>query len=94
MLRTARLILSELRLRPKTWPDLLTLFQSALNQSLSAHLGDVATITAFTGLALTPPISTFMHSQTSRPVTLETALLTRVVEIQKLEQRMTELHLL
>lgn len=91
VLRTARALLSELQLRPDQWPDLIPVFQSVLNQSPSPQRNNVAPITAFTGLPPTPPIATFMSSDTARPVTIAEVIQRRALDVHALQERMQAL---
>lgn len=62
LLRVFPAMVSELRLDHDDWPDLLPLVQSAIDNISSLQQAGESTITAMTGLAATPPISTFYHS--------------------------------
>lgn len=91
-LRVAHALLSELQLRPDQWPDLLTLFQSALNQSPSPQGNNLAPVPVFTDLDPKLPIATFISSDINRLVTLSNVQRTRVFNIAELQQRISEVH--
>lgn len=60
-LRITRSLILELQLGSDSWPDLIPLFSSVLNHTPSHHRAKTTPITAFTGLAATPPISTILY---------------------------------
>ena len=70
LLRVSRSVLSELQLSPDVWPDLLPVFQSVINNSLSPQRNYIAPITSFTGQQPSPPILTFLCSETATPITI------------------------
>lgn len=92
ILRVARAIFSEMLLPHDQWPDFIPLFQSVLNQSSFLQRNNIASLTAFTGLSPTRPISTFMSSQTSRSMSVNEITMERCVEIKKLQKTMAMLH--
>lgn len=69
----ARALLSELQLREDNWPQLVPLFESAINNTPSPLRNNIAPITSFTGRPRSPPISTFLRSYDSTPVKLTDA---------------------
>lgn len=79
LLHISRALLSELQMQPTSWPDLLPLFQNALNNSPSPASQNIAPITAFTGLKPSPPITTFMRTDTGKPMTVDAALCERLL---------------
>lgn len=92
MLRVLRSVLSELQMHLSEWPDLLPLVQSALSNATSAQRNMVASITAFTRLNPSPPISTFFRTETSSSVTTTDAQRERILNIEELEKGVAELH--
>lgn len=91
LLRTARALLSELQLRQDEWPQLLPIFQSAINNSPSPQRNNVAPITAFTGRPSSPPISTFLRNSDAVPVTVTGAQREKAINIQTIIKAMDEL---
>lgn len=75
----ARAVFSELQLRHETWPDLIPIIQLALKNTVSRHRGNVAPITAFTGLPPTPPIATFLRCEDGKPVSVSEAIQKRAL---------------
>ena len=63
VLRACRALLSELQLPQKSWPDVVPMIQSALNNSILARLGNRCPLTVFTGLKQSSPISTIILRQ-------------------------------
>lgn len=92
LLRVARSLLSELQQQPSEWPQLVPLFQSAINNSPSPQRDNVAPITAFTGRPPSPPISTFLQSADSAPVTISAAQRERSFNLDLVVREMDELH--
>lgn len=85
LVRTFRAVLSELKSKNNEWPDLLPVIQSILNNSQSPQSGNIAPISAFLGRDPTPPISTFLRSNTSTTMTLKSASMEKTVNISLLK---------
>jgi hypothetical protein len=83
--------MSELELRPEEWPDILPLLQSALNNAHSPQRGTISPVTAFTGMDSTPPISTFLRSNTTTPVPLTDVQRERALNISALQDHVADL---
>lgn len=92
LLRVARAVLSELQQRPDAWPQLVPLFQSALNNAPSPQRNNVAPITAFTGRPSSTPISTFLRVDDSVPQTLSDTQREKCLNMQALVKEMDDLH--
>lgn len=92
LLRVARALLSELQFRHDEWPQLVPLFQSALNNAPSPQRKNVAPITAFTGRPSSPPIATMLRSSDSAPVTMSETQLERAMNVSTLVTAMDALH--
>jgi len=92
LLRVFRSVVSELQMDLKEWPDLMPLVQSALNNAPSPQRGNVAPITAFTGMEPSPPIATFLRTVTTKPVTLSEVQRERAINTEALTARVAELH--
>lgn len=92
LLRVFRAVCSELQLRPEEWPDLLPLVQSAINNAPSPQRADIPPVTAMTGMDATTPISTFYRSSKTLPVTVSDVARERVLNVDMLCKRVTELH--
>lgn len=87
VLRVGRALFSRLKLRPDQWPGLVPLFQSVINQSPSLQRGNIALVTAFTGLSPTTSISNFLSSKSARPVRVPEAVINRNLNGQQLQAR-------
>lgn len=92
LIRNCRAILSELCMQPEEWPDILPLIQSAPNNTPSPHRANVAPITAFRGDDQTPPIRTFLRTDTVQAVTVEEVTAERLINVEALKRRMADLH--
>jgi hypothetical protein len=66
IVRTLKVLCSEMRLNSTDWPKLLPLVQSALNQQPADRLDGIAPTTAFTGLPATPPLTGLVHPDDAR----------------------------
>lgn len=92
ILRIACALLSELQLRGDAWTDLLPMFQSVHKNTPSRHLANTAPLTAFTGLPSKPPISTFMSSEETRPVSIPEMTRESSINIEELQDVVDDLH--
>ena len=61
VLRACRALLSEMQLPLKSWPDVVPMVQSALNNSMLPRLGNRCPQTVFMGLPHSSPISTVLR---------------------------------
>ncbi len=68
-----RAVLSELKMRPSEWPDLVPVLQSALNSAPSPQRKNLSPITIFTGLNPTDPLQTFTREANGAVFTLTEA---------------------
>ena len=91
ILRTLRVMVSELRLNFSEWPDLVPLVQSALNNSPSPQRANKAPITIFMGREPSPPVATFIRHETGRPVTISEANRERMLNFEKVKHLMDTL---
>lgn len=79
-------------MRHDDWPQLVPLFQSALNNAPSPERNNVAPFTAFTGRSASTPVSTFLRSSDFQYVSLSEAQLESVLNVSMLIKYMDELH--
>ena len=70
----------------------MPLVQSALNNAPSPQRGNVAPITASTGMEPSPPLATFLRTVTTKPVTLSEVQRERAINTEALTARVAELH--
>lgn len=92
LLRPFRSITSELQMRPDKCPGILPIAQSALNNAPSSQRGNISPVTAFSGLAASPPISTFFRSVSSKAVSVTDVQLERAMNISALRSKIAQLH--
>lgn len=92
LLRVARSVLSELKMRASDWPDILPIFTSVLNNSPSSSRSNVCPVTAFLGRKPTPPIKTFLRLLTVNPVTLTDVQMERSFHVEDLIKTCDEIH--
>ncbi|KAH9109322.1 hypothetical protein AeMF1_015599 [Aphanomyces euteiches] len=71
IVRTLKVLCSEMRLKATEWPSLLPLVQSALNQQPADRLGGEAPVKAFTGLGATPPLTGIVRADEADPKTID-----------------------
>lgn len=91
LIRVSKSILSELRISPEAWPDLLPISLSALNNAPSRHCANSSPLTAFTGLPVSPPIATFLSYTAGRPITVTDIVRERSLYIKALQDRVEAL---
>lgn len=77
-------------MRHDEWPQLVSLFQSALNNALSPQRKNIA-ITAFTGLLASNPVTTFLRFFDCQPVTLSQTQLKSTLNVSELVKMMKKL---
>ncbi|KAF0702836.1 hypothetical protein AaE_015685 [Aphanomyces astaci] len=61
VLRAVKALLSEIKLNADEWPHVLPPGQGALNHQPADWVGDIAPVTAFTGLPAKTPLAGFIH---------------------------------
>lgn len=93
-LLTLRAVLSELQLPKEEWPDFLPFVQSALNNAPSPQREGVPSITAFPVRDTSPPIGTFLRSLKLKTISVEKLVLERAFNIEALQDRCAEMHLI
>ena len=92
LLRVFRSVVSELQMRLEEWPDLLPVVTSAFNNAPSPSRNNIPPITAFMGMDATPPIATFLRTETATLMTIEEMRHERLLTVQSLKNRISELH--
>lgn len=92
LLKTARALISELKLRTHSWPDVIPIIQSAVNLSPSPQRKNIPPLTAFSGLKPRQPINTFIRSDTAQVITVEQATMERLKNMTELINTMDNLH--
>ena len=92
VLRAARALLSEFRLKPSEWPSVIRLIQSILNHSVRPSLNNRAPITAFAGLPADNPLRTLLPPPPASPASLDFVKAQRIVHIESLIKSLDELH--
>lgn len=92
LLRLLRSVVSEFWFKHEEWPDVLSLVQSALNNTPSKHRAGVPPIKAMTGLDPTPPIKTFFRSSTLKAMSIPDVQLERALNVKKLSELVGKLH--
>lgn len=94
LFRVFRSVLSELQILPLEWPDLLPIVQSMLNNTPCPQRGNISPITSFLGSEPSTPVSTFIRTSTTKPVTVMELQQERVLNIDDLLKRCADLHLI
>ena len=91
LLPVLRSVVSEVQIPLEEWPDLLPFMQSALNHSPSPQRANVPSISVFTDMEPTPPISTFLRSETVKLMTLSHVQQERLLNIKHLQALVADL---
>ena len=94
VLRACRALLSELQLPQKSWPDVVPMIQSALNNSILARLGNRCPLTVFTGLKQSSPISTIIRRQVGavKVHSLDEVRTRQRLKVQSIQNALEEMH--
>lgn len=92
LLRVFHSVASELQIRSEEWPELLPVVHSALNNAPSPHRAYTASVSAFTGMYATPPVSTLIRSSKAVPVTVTGLQRERAFNSEDLKAKIAELH--
>lgn len=79
-------------MRHDHWPELVPLFQSAINNAPSPQRKGVRQITAFTGRPASNPVSVFLRSYDCQPVSLTQAQLESTLNVSELTKLTDDLH--
>jgi hypothetical protein len=87
-----RCLLSEFKLRPTEWPHVHRIVQSVLNNSPSPQRGNVAPITAFTGLPPDSPLLSVVAAGTPEPLTLSDIQARQAMNITELRATLDAVH--
>lgn len=90
----ARVFLSEHQMRHDDWPQLVSLFQSALKNAPSPQPRNIAPITAFTGRPASHHVTTSLRSSDCHPISVTAAQLEAAGNVSSLVQYMESLHAL
>lgn len=70
----------------KQCTDSIPFFQSVLSQYPLLYLGIDVPVTAFTGVAITSPIETFLYSVTSERITVPATAAERAINITTIQR--------
>ena len=92
VLRSCRALLSEFRLATTKWTSVIHLIQSILNHSKRPSLGNVAPVTAFTGLPGDNPVRSILAPTRSKVKSLEFIKAQRIINVQSLIKAVDLLH--
>ena len=92
VLRACRALLSEFRMRELDWPHVYRLVQSMLNHTKRPSLGNVAPITAFTGMPPDNPLLSILPPDIAQPQSLEFIRAQKVMKIDCLVAAVDQVH--
>lgn len=85
-------ITSELQMTYEEWSDLLPQVQSAHNNAPAPQHANIAPITEFKGMDLSPPISTYLRSSTTTVMLITDVQRKRMVQNPSLQSKIADLH--
>ena len=92
VIKTFRALLSEFRMKPEQWPELVNMVQAALNAAPSDKLGGISPLEAFTGLKPQRPFDTFLHPSATEVTSMAPVKASLKKELELLVQRRDDLH--
>jgi hypothetical protein len=92
VLRAVRGLLSEFKLRPAEWPKVHRIVQSVLNNSPSPQRGNIAPITAFTGLPPDSPLLALVSIDVQEVHSLSLIQARQAMNIAALRLSLDEIH--
>lgn len=93
LLRATRAILSEFQYPSKSWPTVLPIVQSALNNSPSRRLNGKCPLTAFTGLPQSTPMLTIKNEASIPAVkTLDLIRADQLLNIDRIQTSLDNMH--
>ncbi len=92
VLRAARALLSEFRMKEKEWPAVVRIIQSVLNHSKRPSLGNRAPVTVFTGLPADNPLRTILPPDTATAKTIDQIKLLRNMHIESTMKALKSMH--
>jgi hypothetical protein len=92
ILRTIKVLGSEMQLRTDEWPLVLPLVQSALNMQPADRLDGTAPITAFLALPASTPLSALFHPRLQRDVTVDWLKGQQLRHVNELSASLEQLH--
>jgi hypothetical protein len=85
-------VLSELKLYADEWPEVVSMVQSVLNNSLSTRLNKRTPMQVFTGHAETTPLALMLKDNVPVSAPLDFIKAQKLMEVEKLSKAMTEIH--
>ncbi len=92
VIRAARALLSEFRLKSSEWTAVIRIIQSVLNYFVRKSLNNHAPITAFTGLPAENPLRTLLPPNSAESKTLEFIKAQNIIKIDNLIHRFDDMH--
>jgi hypothetical protein len=92
VLRAARALLSEFRLRPLQWPAISPLIQAIINNSPSPQRDNIAPLTAFTGLPADNPLLSLYPDPPGQALSISEIRTAQVLSINDLRKSVEALH--
>jgi hypothetical protein len=85
-------VLSELKMYADEWPEVVSMVQSVLNNSLSTRLNKRTPTQVFTGHAETTTLALMLKDNVPVNAPLDFTKAQKLVEVEKLSKTMTEIH--
>jgi Integrase core domain/Integrase zinc binding domain len=92
VLRASRALLSEFRLRPASWPEVIKIVQTIINNSPSPQRGNIAPLAAFTGRPADSPLLSIVAPNTGETKSLPNIHLQQLTELNALRPAVHEIH--
>jgi hypothetical protein len=92
VLRVFRVLLSEWKMEPKRWRELVPMVQLIYNQAPAASLNGLAPVQVMTGLAVMSPLDSIAVFGRIKRTTLAAVLQLRKLEFEKLQAALDGMH--
>jgi transposase InsO family protein len=92
LIRAFRAVLSEQKMYADEWPEVVSMVQSVLNNSLSTRLNKRTPMQVFTGHAEATPLALMLKDKVPVNAPLDFIKAQKLMEVEKLSKAMTEIH--
>jgi transposase InsO family protein len=92
VIRAFRAVLSEQKMYADEWPEVVSMIQSVLNNSLSTRLNKRTPMQVFTGHAEATPLALMLKDKVPVNALLDFIKAQKLMEVEMLSKAMTEIH--
>lgn len=94
LLRATRALLSEFQLSQKSWPSVIPIVQSSLNNSVLSRLGNRCPLTVFTQLPSDSPVTTIKHTteDVTKVYSIDAVRASQLSNVEVMHRTLEEMH--